>query len=1009
MIPGALSRVALLLVCTTTASGAVVDKGTNSPTALSEERPIAIHELGYLARLWNVEQGLPEDNVTSLAQTSDGYLWTGSWNGLGRFDGLRFQRNDPWSVSVMQENPQLKVLADGANRLWVRSARGHLVFRENGRFQSAPFKLESPFIDGSMALNEAGDFFLCSSSDSRIQRWNGKQLDIITEHDPQRSIRSIVVDHEQRIWGTWQQSLNMFLVEGKSFKPVLPALDAPNSDTGMFYLRRGGNASLITPGGIWDHQAGVWNLRRQLSRSPGNIFLGVCEDGLGGVWFATQTEGLCVSLPDGRTVRVRLPETGTILNIQAMMTDTEGNVWVGTEPAGLYRIRRAIFRSWLEADGLSDRRVTAVCGDVTNGVWFTCRRNIHRLLSDAATPRLIPGLDVLPSSLTASRDGGIWAGDNRGGVYRLTDNEPPRLIGKLPGDRRVYATHESGDGTLRAANSTGLFRWSENRFVAEDISAALQPGLIASISEDEQGRLYAITDGLLRRDENGWKRLSHPEDAGSSRLGAFCIEKDGTVWGTAQHPGLIRWKNDRWFAYEGKHNEVPSFAVGVALDDVGGLWLATDHGVGRYEVAALNRWADGGEETRGIWFDREDGLGSIDCSVLPNGVRKSSDGRLWFGTANGLSVVDPAEFRENGGEDRPPPVHIEEVFIDDQPAAITPKVTLRPGWRRVDFRFTALNLSAPEKCLFAYRLIGFDPDWVNVGTRRAAYYQKLPPGEYHFQVAAANKHQAWNYEGASLALIVEPAWWQTSLSRGAFAATSVGLLASAYAWRWRRLKREQSAREEFTRKLIASQEEERKRIAGELHDGLGQNLLILKNRLYLAQEQSVSDLGKSQFADLNEAVTQAIAEVREISLNLRPHQLERLGLTKALQANVRKVSTASRLDIKADIGSVDGLFASADEINFYRIVQEGLNNVVKHADASSVSLSVHGHDGTVVVRLEDDGRGFDYVGLINDPTRPRGLGLSGLAERTRIMGGKFRCDTAPGAGTRLTIELPINK
>ena len=253
-------------------------------------------------------------------------------------------------------------------------------------------------------------------------------------------------------------------------------------------------------------------------------------------------------------------------------------------------------------------------------------------------------------------------------------------------------------------------------------------------------------------------------------------------------------------------------------------------------------------------------------------------------------------------------------------------------------------------------------------------------------------------------------WWHRYPYKRAWL---YGGLAVALAWVGVRLRkgwiaeRRRRAQENISRQLFALQEAERKRIAAELHDSLGQNLLIIKNRLYLAQRDTSEAAPSAQLEEISEAVSQTIQEVREISHDLRPYQLDRLGLTKAVQAVVKKVADSGAVAIDSAIAPIDGLFPPEGEIHFYRVVQESLNNILKHSAAATARLSIERLDGKITMRIEDDGRGFDYRATMSETTDSRGFGLTGLGERVRILGGRFDCDSAPGKGTRLMFEIPL--
>ena len=236
------------------------------------------------------------------------------------------------------------------------------------------------------------------------------------------------------------------------------------------------------------------------------------------------------------------------------------------------------------------------------------------------------------------------------------------------------------------------------------------------------------------------------------------------------------------------------------------------------------------------------------------------------------------------------------------------------------------------------------------------------------------------------------------------AAMAIGLLI--YRFRVSQLQKANEAQEAFSRRLIDSQESERKRIAQELHDGLGQSLLVIKNRALLGLGVK-EDKGKAdeQFSEIQESVTAALGEVRSIAYNLRPLHLERLGLTSTIEEMLEQIEETSRIEINYDIARLDDLFTPENEINFYRIVQECLNNIVKHAKATKAGVVIFQEDNKLVLTVKDDGQGFEIVAL----RERQGLGLNGIAERVKILGGNYKIESEPGKGTTVLVEINIEQ
>jgi len=218
---------------------------------------------------------------------------------------------------------------------------------------------------------------------------------------------------------------------------------------------------------------------------------------------------------------------------------------------------------------------------------------------------------------------------------------------------------------------------------------------------------------------------------------------------------------------------------------------------------------------------------------------------------------------------------------------------------------------------------------------------------------------------------------------------------------------EDAARREFSTRLIRSQEEERQRIASELHDSLGQDLLLIKTSAQLAlAERNTDPKIAARLDQIQSIAAKAVKDVRAITGDLRPPELDRLGLAAALEAMAAQVSETTRLEIDCGLDNVDHQVAKEDEINVYRIVQECLTNALKHSGANRVQIVAHRVNGALKVRVEDDGRGFEPAECF-EPTDGTGMGLVGLAERTRSLGGQLHINSAPGEGARITLTIPV--
>lgn len=432
--------------------------------------------------------------------------------------------------------------------------------------------------------------------------------------------------------------------------------------------------------------------------------------------------------------------------------------------------------------------------------------------------------------------------------------------------------------------------------------------------------------------------------------------------------------------------------------------MSSNRGIYRTSRQQLNDFAEGRiPAIICTAYGKPDGMLNNEC----NGGRQPSalqtpDGHLWFPTQDGVVVIDPEAVPFNP---QPPPVLIESVVLDHVHIGFADGVHIKPGQADLEIAYTGLSYTKPQQVRFRYRLVGQDGDWVDAGTRRTAYYPYLPPGRYTFQVIAANSDGVWNLEGASMQIAVLPpfyqTWWFITLAALVFA----GLGLMAYSRRVRQLKRARAAQEAFSRRLIESQEAERQRLAAELHDGLGQSLVIIKNRALHGVEMRDGGLAFEQMEEIADSAGQALFEVREIAHNLRPFQIDRLGLTKAIGAMVARADRANGVRFAADVEAIDGLLSPEFEINFYRIIQESINNVIKHSRATEACVTVRRTAQGIDLTIEDNGCGFDPAAARPSEPGQGGFGLTGLVERARILGSTPQIDSTPGRGTRIRLHL----
>ena len=411
-----------------------------------------------------------------------------------------------------------------------------------------------------------------------------------------------------------------------------------------------------------------------------------------------------------------------------------------------------------------------------------------------AEPR---GLDVsLPWNVYGARDGTIWIGTFSKGLFRFDgQNGTWFAAAGRSGAPPLNVIFEDHQGNIHLGTHHGLYGIEGDGLAKRDQPEG--PMDIRSIAEDSLGQLYLGLNGkgLVRKTKKGWDRFTTHDGLAARHVWALYVDKEDSVWIGTHGWGLSRLKNGRFFNFLESQVELPRLINCIVEDDTGHLWFGSNQGLFRAERRRLNQLADArvgsAEVTR---YAQADGMGSSQCT---GSAWKARDGNLWFATMGGVTVVDPRALPFNT---RPPPVVVEAVFIDDTPhsfslspegerAGVRGQLKVPPGAHRLEFRYAALSFTSPDRVRFQYRLEGFDKDWVKANARRIAFYTKVPPGQYRFQVMACNNDNLWSKTAASLAVSVRPYFWQTGWFLVLAILCAGGLAVGAYKFRILRLER----------------------------------------------------------------------------------------------------------------------------------------------------------------------------------------------------------------------------
>lgn len=942
----------------------------------------------YSVTSWGLTDGLPASAVWAIAQDEDGYLWLGTDAGLVRFDGLTFLRwTAPPDSTPLPERPVRALEASRDGTLWIG-------FGDEGGV--AQIRSGAVLNDAAEPAPVAGPVTaIVEDAVGRVWVARHGGVDVFSE----------------RTWRQWTAGL-----PDETVYSVHAAADgsvAVGTDTGVFVLEAGADR--------FEPLERVSEYVRSISRdSEGRWWITDSESGfrpLGA--FAASARAVA----DGRGSR--------------LLHDSRGNLWVGTRGQGLWRVRldedtgaSAIERATSQT-GLLGEGLQTMFEDREGNIWAGTLDGVNRLTPHKVTPIVDLGL---VSGVEATPDGRVWVGalhelvsfapgdrprrdtalplsqstlsalhrDERGTVWlstgpdlRRVDGDRVRAVpvrGVRLRDVAVIASDGRGGLWLYDVEQ-GLLRWRDGDVALADVPAVSPSrGQVLAMHTDRAGRTWlALAEGgLIVLAPDGSLDTVHRGLAGGAYRAIYEAD-DGVVWLGASG-GLTRYADGR-FDTVSSTGALPAGSVtAIVEDEAGHLWLGTDIGILRLQRSEFDRaLADASYQMHFQVYDKYDGSAGTTFWYGNRGATRAADGRLWFVGSRGVSIVDP---RDLGDARLHVPVRIEGVAANDRYLPAGGDVRLPPRTNALTIHYTALNLTAPLRTKFRYRLDGVDPQWVEAGSRRQATYANLPPRRYRFLVMADTDQGAWAEPPAVWEFAIQPPFYETTWFALALALTLALVVWAAWQMRLRQVRRQFSI-------LLG----ERARLSREIHDTLLQGLfgVALRCDAIATDVEAAAPQLKGDFVQMRDDINEYIRDARQSIWNLRPPSSNRQDLPILLRDVGEHLTAPSGVAFRLAVQGSPRAFANGTDQQLLRIAREAVTNAVRHAHAREVRMELEYEADTVRLRVSDDGSGFDAARVADADGH---YGLTGMKERAAGVRGAVLVQSAVGEGTRVEVSVP---
>jgi signal transduction histidine kinase/ligand-binding sensor domain-containing protein/CheY-like chemotaxis protein len=1067
-----------------------------------------------------IGQGLSQSSVFSILQDTQGFMWFGTEDGLNKYNGYEFKvfRYDAQDPASLSDNFIRTMIEDREGALWVGTANGGLnkFDRKTERFtryQHDPANPQSLSINNVRAIYEdrAGAIWIGTRGgglnrfDRETSRFTHYRKDATNpESLGDDAVTSIYEDRAGVLWiGTIEGGLNRLdRQSGKFTRYINDAARAESLGSNFVYTIYEDRAGVLWIGTIggglnrMDRASGKFIRYVNEPANPESLahnnVRAIREDAGGLLWIGTQGGGLDkLDRERGKFRHFRniaaVPESLTNDYIFAIYEDRSGLFWVGTDGGGVNKFEPEVKRFQhyrkdpSDPASLSSNLVLSICQDRSGTLWVgTAQGGLNRLdrqqssfiqyRKDAARRDSLSSNDV--SAIHEDRAGAIWIGTDNGGLNRfdpkterftryqndprdpasLSNDEVSSILEDISGALWVGTR---GGGLNSLDRATGKFTHYRNDPARPD---SISDDYVSSIIEDRSGALWVgtLNGGLNRLDRETGKFTAFPNDPARpdslSHNSVSSIYQDGSgnIWAGTKY-GLNRFdpSSQNFTHFTEKEGLPNNTVVSILGDESGNLWVATNKGLSKFnpQAGAFRN------------YDASDGLQSNEFNG--GAAFKSADGDMYFGGVNGFNHFHPARVTDSSF--RPSIVLTGLRKLDQQTrldSSLSELSDIELSYKDYGFafEFASLDYTNPSKNQYAYKLEGFDKDWIYSGTGRAAIYTNLDGGDYTFRVKGTNSDGVWNEQGTSIGLHITPppwkTWWAYSLYVLTLLAGIIGyvqyktkeqarrvkVLDALVAHRTQQLRQKNSVLETTQAELKEAKEAAESanqaksaflanmshELRTPLNAVIGYSEMLEEEAVDLGQQSFVPDLrrinaaGKHLLDLINNVLDLSKIEAGKMDLFLETFDVHAMvqDVSAVIEPLVARKSNTLAINCTPAAGSM-----RADLTKVRQILFNVLSNACKFTERGAVSLDVtrqtDGEGDVIIFTVRDTGIGMNQEQMARlfqpftqaDDSIARqfggtGLGLMISRKFCEIMGGGIGVESEPGRGSTFRISLP---